>query len=283
MREGISQRPNARLQQEYADLPIQFFEPPNYDREVRASSRMQTGSGAIAVVSLSAGDFRSTAFPGTIDCLRRLERSAPRITVIASLLDWKTLHFEEGYSLLRILPISAVASSPPPISSSVVCDLVTMPLLVIPNVVRWFRTHVASDGPPDYELLRMLVGAGYHAFPSDRLTATKPRVSGTKPLSVPSRDWFHLGRGLRSVVALQRRAARGDSHEQVGFSLGFSAASSFSRHLNNVFGRRPSFIAPRPGYAWLLAEWTEEHMGVCVESTVDARDRTDGGLGHWTA
>jgi len=117
------------------------------------------------------------------------------------------------------------------------------------RVDRWLRRHTRLTDR-DVRLAHPLIEAGMRASPTQRLPDREA------PSLVSRRTLFTLGRGLRTVAAIQ---AAGGSGAKTAIGLGFHDRSSMARHVKRVFGTTPAFVAERLGINWLLDEWTSLH------------------------
>jgi AraC-like DNA-binding protein len=195
------------------------------------------------------------ALPQTLSRLGRLAQLSRRWPVVVRVFDWPTGQ-PSGDLIrgLRSLPYRVVIGDDGERATLVRAELRGRTDLAL-RASDWFRCHIRL-GPDQLSLASLLINAGVRARPQDLIPKKLLRPSpGVKV--PPARDWFSLGRGLRSVHLLQQGNA---SALQVALQLGFHDRSSLARHVNRVFGRSLAFVGVRLGIEWLVDDWSGGHL-----------------------
>ena len=228
---------------------ISVLQPPSYITSLPSTADLSRLSGVVIRVRFRQEELSPGALQSILGGLARVARRAPRAPLVVTVLgcppslDVALLILLRRLDCALVIPDRALSLN---LLRRNLPDLAQQPECL----VKWFTAHTQLQlaGTAATHLLE----AGLGAPPS----ATMPPVAATVPLSVhgvSARDWFDLGRALRSATAVQR-CPEGNL-AAIALSLGFHDASSISRHLKRILGHRPPFIRPRLGWHWLLHDW----------------------------
>lgn len=209
-------------------VTLDILGPPRYEVPLDDSRNITQGSGLVGILRLDSETLNPQRFGPTLRIVRHLQRATPRLPWL--LLMWRPRLPVEAARLIAALRCRGVLS-PAGRSPDAVHAAVTWDGDLMAHLEHWIRTHTEL-GHGVWDWLAPLVEAGYHAAPGDPI----PDAIEGAPRTIPAtrRAWFHLGRGLRSALALHRHP--GQSVARLALKLGFHDRSSLARHLKRAFG-----------------------------------------------
>lgn len=228
---------------------VDVLYPPQYTSAVDPTTDVSRMAGLVVLAVVPPDELRATGADGMESALSRLGGQMPRAPV-AVFLGQPPERFDGD--LLRVAarmrPHTLFIGASP--TRALLRQELDYPSRTAHVLYTWFERHTRLElrGSVAEELLR----AGLQAGPGTALPSNgSGRVASSTGLR--ARDWFDLGRALRSASHLHRH--EGHSLPRTAISLGFHDVSSLSRHLVRIFGHRPAFLRPRLGWEWLVHDW----------------------------
>lgn len=247
------------------DERLIFRAPPYSGQPVARGTRLDRRCGVVAVLPLEAADVGNAVLPHTIDFLKSIEASYPRVSVVAEVRSLPEERLLECLNAIMCLPIDGVVTGVPGDRRSSLGFALTRVEGLADRIVRWLQVH-SNVMISDLQIIRVLLDTGLGSWPSAR---TLPKV--TDPFARSGVEgqtrtaWFTLGKALRSAlkVQLSRIADSGSqavSIENVARQVGFSDSSGLYRQFRSTFARSPAWIRERLGWRWLLDDWCRERL-----------------------
>jgi hypothetical protein len=233
---------------------IVVLSPPHYRVEDSCTRDLAGLRGLVVGVGVSTDLFMSGHVSNVLPSLDHVEMLLPAAVIAVVLTGPRATLSLNVVRSIRLLGRRCVLEEAD-LRSSVIRDQLTRPQNLAKSLARWFGRHTALhlNGSIELDLLQQ----GLEASPQDRirLPPSGRQLPGTH---TTHRDWFDLGRALRTALHLHREpnATLFDAAD----TLGFHDAASLSRSVSRILGHRPTFIQPRVGWEWLVRDWARSKV-----------------------